>query len=91
MANKYKYKIAYYRRAGSLFSTNGGKLVVTEQEYVVKYLFLTVARFGIDKTLVSRIPIHLLGKGVCLDDGEKYIDLYFFRKTADKLYERLGI
>lgn len=91
MANKYKYKIVRYHRSGSLFSTNGGKLIVTEKEYVVKYLFLTVARFEIDKTLASRIPTHLLSKGICLDDGKKDIDLYFSGRTADKLYQMLGI
>lgn len=80
-----------YHRSGSLFSTNGGKLIVTEKEYVVKYLFLTVARFEIDKTLASRIPTHLLSKGICLDDGKKDIDLYFSGRTADKLYQMLGI
>ena len=34
-----KFKIAYYQKSGSMWFTNGGKLIVTENEYIVKYLF----------------------------------------------------
>ena len=85
-----KFKVAHYQKSGSMWSMNGGKLIITENEYIVKYLFQTVARFEIDKTLASRLN-GLISKGICLDDGEKSIDLYLLRSTADKLYKTLGI
>ena len=46
-----KFKISHYQKSGSMWFTNGGKLIVTANEYIVKYLFQTVARFEIDKTI----------------------------------------
>ncbi len=86
-----KFKIAHYQKSGSIWFTNGGKFIITENEFIVKYLFQTVARFDIDKTIASRIPANPINCGICLDDGQKNIDLYFFQKTADKLYKMLGI
>ena len=74
-----KFKIAHYQKSGSMWFTNGGKLIITENEYIVKYLFQTVARFEIDKTLASRISANPINKGkdtqVALLDGEIIADL----------------
>ena len=86
-----KFKIAHYQKSGLMWFTNDGKLIITENEYIVKYLFQTVARFDIDKTIASRIPANLINKGVRLTDGDKEIDLYFFKKTLEKIYKMLGI
>ena len=86
-----KFKVAHYQKSGSMWFTNGGKLIITENEYIVKYLFQTVARFEIDKTTASHVPANPINKGIRLTDGVKEIDLYFFKKTADKLYKTLGI
>ena len=87
-----KFKIAHYQKSGSMWFTNGGKLIVTENEYIVKYLFQTVARFEIDKTVASRCSdVVLLSRGIRLSDGVKEIDLYFFNKTAEKLYKIFNI
>ena len=86
-----KFKIAHYQKSGSMWFTNGGKLIISENEYIVKYLFQTVARFEIDKTLVSRISANPINKGVRLTDGNKEIDLYFFKKTLEKIYKMLEI
>ena len=87
-----RFKIAHYQKSASMWFTNGGKLIVTENEYIVKYLFQTVARFEIDKTVASRCSdVVPLSQGIRLTDGIKEIDLYFFNKTAEKLYKTLGI
>ena len=87
-----KFKIAHYQKSGSMWFTNGGKLIVTENEYIVKYFFQTVARFEIDKTIATHISATVpLSKGICLSDGVSEIDLYFLKKTAEKLYKFLGI
>ena len=86
-----KFKIAHYQKSGSMWFTNGGKFIITENEYIVKYLFQTVARFEIDKTIASRIPANPINKGIHLTDGVQEIDLYFFKKTLEKIYKMLGI
>ena len=85
------YKITHYQKSGSMWFTNGGKLIITEREYIVKYLFQTVAKFEIDKTVASRLSANPINGGISLSDGVKSINLYFFKKTADKLYEKLKI
>ena len=82
------YKIAHYQKSGSMWFTNGGKLIITEREYIVKYLFQTVAKFAIDKTVASRLSANPINVGISLTDGINSIDLYFFKKTAEKLYDR---
>ena len=84
-----KFKVTSYHKGNALFSTNGGTLIITESEYIIKYLFFTVARYEINKTLTSKIPF--VSKGVNLNDGEKEINLYFFPKTADKVYQLLNL
>ena len=85
------YKIAHYQKSGSMWFTNGGKLIITEREYIVKYLFQTVAKFAIDKTVASRLSANPINVGISLTDGINSIDLYFFKKTAEKLYDRFKI
>ena len=85
------YKIAHYQKSGSMWFMNGGKLIITEREYIVKYLFQTVAKFEIDKTVAWRLSANPINVRIFLSDGVKSINLYFFKKTADKLYEKLKI
>ena len=85
------YKITHYQKSGSMWFTNGGKLIITEREYIVKYLFQTVAKFEIDKTVASRLSANPINVGISLTDGINSIDLYFFKKTAEKLYDRFKI
>ena len=84
-----KYRIAHYYK--SFWYTNGGTLIVTDEEYIVGYLFHTVVRFRKDKTLAERIPDMVLSKGLLLTDGKQSIRLYFFPKEAERLYETLGV
>lgn len=84
-----KYRIAHYYK--SFWYTNGGTLIVTDEEYVVKYLFHTVAQFQKDKTLAERIPDMMLSKGFLLTDGNQSIRLYFFPKEAEQIYKLLKI
>ena len=87
-----KIKIAHYQKSGSMWLTNGGKLIITETEYIVKYLFQTVVKFEIDKTVASRCSnVVPLSQGIRLSDGVKEIDLYFFNKTAEKLYKIFNV
>ena len=87
-----KFKIVHYKKSSSMWFTNGGKLIVTKNEYIVKYLFQTVAIFEIDKTVASRCSdIVPLSRGIRLSDGVNEIDLYFFNKTAEKLYKIFNI
>ena len=87
-----KFKIAHYQKSGSMWFTNGGKFIIAENEYIVKYLFQTVARFEIDKTIALRLSTTIpLSQGIRLSDGVKEIDLYFFKKTTERLYKIFNI
>ena len=80
-----KFKVTSYHKSNALMPTNGGTLIITDTEYIIKYLFITVAKYKIDDT------ISFVSKGLNLNDGEKQIDLYFFSKTADKIYQLLNL
>ena len=84
-----KFRIAHYYK--SFWYTNGGMLIVTDEEYIVKYLFHTVARFQKKETLAERIPDMMFSQGLLLTDGKQSIRLYFFPKEAERLYETLGV
>lgn len=84
-----KFTIRHYHKSNALMMVNGGRLIVTENEYIIKYLFLTVARYRMKETVASRISS--ISKGINLNDGEKEIDIYFFSQTADKVYRLLKV
>ncbi len=84
-----KFKVLRYHKGNALMPTNGGTLIITETEYIVKYFFITIAKYKIDNTTASKISF--VSKGVNLNDGEKEIDLYFFSKTADRIYQLLNL
>ena len=83
----HKYTLTCYQKSNSFWYTNGGKLIITDDEYIVKYLFQTVARFKADKTTAYEIAPFTFHRGIRLNDGVNYIYLYFFPTTAEKLYE----
>ena len=84
-----KFKVISYHKSNALMPTNGGTLIITESEYIIKYFFIIVAKYEIEKTIVSKISF--ISKGINLNDGEKEINLYFFSKTAKKVYELLDL
>lgn len=86
-----KYKIAHYKKSNSMWFTNGGTLIITEDEYRIKYLFQTVLLFERDKTIANRISDNMIYKGLSLMDENNGIELYFFSGTAKKIYTLLGI
>lgn len=84
------YHIAHYRKANSDWFINGGKLIVTESEYIIKGLFKEVARFSIDNAVISRVPNIMFYKGVNISNDSYSYDLYLFPKTADKLFYEIS-
>lgn len=85
----YKFKIRFYQKSNSIWFINGGTFIITKNEYIIKYLFKTVARFDINKTLTSKPA--LTPDGIHLTDGKKSIDIFFFSKTAEKVYRLLNL
>ena len=55
-----KFSVAHYKKADSDWLVNGGKLIVTDSEYVLKCFLKTVARFEADKTKLCKIPDNML-------------------------------
>ena len=86
-----KFSVAHYKKADSDWLVNGGKLIVTDSEYVLKCFLKTVARFEADKTKFRKIPDNTLYKGISISDGERSYELYFFSKTANELCQLLKI
>ena len=84
-----KFKIRFYQKSNSMWFVNGGTFIITEEEYIIKYLFQTVARFDINNTVASKPAI--MSNGIHLTDGKKSIDIYFFSKTAQKVYRLLNL
>ena len=86
-----KFSVAHYKKADSDWLVNGGKLIVTDSEYVLKCFLKTVARFEADKTKLCKIPDNMLYKGISISDGEQSYELYFFSKTANEIYREVKI
>ena len=43
-----KFKVTSYHKSNALMPSNGGTLIITDTEYIIKYLFITVAKYKID-------------------------------------------
>ncbi len=87
-----KFSLACYQKSGSNFFVSasfGARLFITDTQYIVKFFFRKVAVFDRSKTVATKTSF--MTKGVHLSDGDRGIDLYFFPKTAKKVYEVLGI
>ncbi len=78
-----KFKVKSYHKGNALMPTNGGTLIITENEYIVKYLFVTVARYEINKTVISKIS-SFISKGINLNDGERKSTFIFSQKQRIK-------
>ena len=50
-----KFKVTSYHKSNALMPSNGGTLIITDTEYIIKYLFITVAKYKIDDTIASKI------------------------------------
>ena len=81
-----KYPIAHYKRSASDWLINGGRLIITENECIVKNFFKEVVRFNLSSLRVKRIPDELFYKGLNFSDRYHNYNLYFYPKTANKLY-----
>ena len=86
-----KFIVAHYKKANSDWLVNGGKLIVTDREYILKCFLKTLARFEADKVLIKKIPDNISYKGISVSDGKKEYYLYFFSGTANDLYQMLNI
>ena len=80
------YPIAHYKKVGSDLFVNGGKLTISDAEYIVQYLFKEVARFSAGETTVTRASEQMLYDGIKLEDDKTSIELYFAKKTAKILF-----
>ena len=86
-----KFSVAHYKKDDTDWFVNGGKLIVSDSEYVLKWFFKTVARFETHKTKLCKIPNNTFYIGGSISDGEESYELYFFSKTANELCRILKI
>ena len=86
-----KYRVAHYQKEGSDWYINGGSLILTDFEYVLKNFFKTVVKFEKDNTVISRIPDYMMYKGINMSDGKQSYNLYFFEKNAVDVYHTFEV
>lgn len=77
-----KFKVISYYKKNAFMPTNGGTLIITDNEYIIKYLFLTVARYDVNKTVASKISF--ISKGINLNDGKKKLTFTFSLRQHKK-------
>lgn len=82
-----KYNIVYFRNKRNFFSGySGGKLLVTDSEYIIKWNFFKVIRFPKAETQIVPAPDGLISKVFYFRCGKKIWELWFWPKTAEELY-----
>ena len=81
-----KFTIAHLKKADSKWFANGGRLVVTDDELIVKYFFKEIGRFSRGSAKVEKIRPAFGYQGVKISDNTAALELYFFPKTADSVY-----
>ena len=86
-----KYKVAHYRKDGSNWFVNGGRLLVTERGFSLRNFFRTVAKFEKDMTTVRKVEDLNPYKGLRFSDGVQSFTIYFFPKVADELCQKLNV
>ena len=86
-----KFTVSHYKKANSALFVNGGRLTVTDTEYVLKCLFWTVARFSIDNVYIHRIPNYAFFNGIRIVGKTGSFDLYFYPSTAKRLFALLKL
>lgn len=87
-----KYSVVHYKESKSDWWINGCKLIVFENECVLKRFFKIVAEFAIDDALVVRkIPDQMFCKGINISNGNTSYDLLLYPKTAMQVYHMFNI
>lgn len=86
MNERKSFPVRFYRKTGSEWSVNGGRLCVTEREYALKCLWWTVARFPRDKVLLQRLPDGDFLPCIRIRQGNVSYDLSLSGRRADALY-----
>ena len=62
---------------------NGGKLCVTDNEYIIKWLFFKI-RFPKNKTKITPTPDGLIWKGFCFSIENKIWEIQFLSNVAEE-------
>ncbi len=57
---------------------------MTDDKYILKYFFNTVAIFEADKTIIRKIPDEVFYKGISISDGNQEYFLYFLKILLTK-------
>ena len=82
-----KFPIVHFENKRNFFAAfNGGRLLVTDSEYIMKWLFFNVVRFSKAETQIVPVPDGLLFQGLYFKCGKKIWELCFWPKTAEKVY-----
>ena len=88
-----KFKVTSYHKSNALMPTNGGTLFITENEYIIKYLFITVARYKIKNTTVSGTTTSIEIETefpVYITCGDKTLEITFTGGTVADAIKQAG-
>ncbi len=78
------FPIAHFENKRIFFvAFNGGKLYITDDEYIIKWLFVKI-RFPKDKTEIVLLPDSLLWKGYYFKSGKRIWEIKFLPKISEE-------
>ena len=78
------FPIAHFENKRIFFAAfNGGNLCITDDEYIIKWLFVKI-RFPKDKTEIVLLPDGLIWKCYYFKSGKRVWEVQFSSKVAEE-------
>ena len=84
-----KFAVAFYQKEGSNAIVNGGRLIVQNDEYILKCFWWTVARFPIATTQIQHLPLTQRCERFRLQNEKTCYILHFFKDSAHHFMQHL--
>ena len=82
------FPVAHFENKRNFFAAfNGGKLIVADREYILKWCFFKVVRFPREETQIIPAPEGVLFRGFYFKCDKKVWEVWLYPKTGEKLYK----
>ena len=80
------FPIVHFENKRNFFAAfNGGKLFVTDDEYIIRWLFFKVVRFPKKETEIVPVSDGLILQSFYFKSGKKIWELQFNQKSAKEI------
>lgn len=87
-----RFPIAHFENKRNFFvAFNGGRLIITDNEYIIKWLFVKIIKFPKEKTEITPISDYLIGPKIYFRCGKRFWELQFTQQIAEKLFKFLKL